>query len=146
VPPEAHLLVLRDARDAVLPEGIAVLGCAVGSTARSRMRLAGGGAPRRRSRPRRLRSTDRLYRPISEKIRAAGHSGRCSDKAMAIPEWRSAPERRKIAPQCPGGSLGRPNGSPAQSGAAQRTERKELNADYRLISADRMSMSRPIYG
>ncbi len=74
VPPDAHLLVLRDAREAKLPEGIAVTwlrgvgldrtieecGLAVVADPAPLLALAGRDA------------RIRLYRPISEKIRAAG--------------------------------------------------------------------------
>ena len=74
VPPDGHLLLLRDARDAVLPAGIAVswlrgvgldrtieeCGLAVVSDPAPLLALA------------RRDERIRLYRPISEKIRAAG--------------------------------------------------------------------------
>ena len=77
VPAEAHLLVLRDARDAALPEGIAVswlrgvgldrtigeCGLAVVRDPAPLIALAGRD-PR-----------IALYRPISEKIRATGPAG-----------------------------------------------------------------------
>lgn len=77
VPPDAHLLVLRDARDAALPEGFAVswlrgagldrtigeCGLAVVGDPAALLALAGRD-PR-----------IRLYRPISEKIRATGRAG-----------------------------------------------------------------------
>jgi hypothetical protein len=77
VPDDAHLVVLRDARDAALPAGIAVswlrgagldgriaeCGLAVVKDPAPLIALAG--------RDERVR----LYRPISEKIRAAEHPG-----------------------------------------------------------------------
>ena len=74
VPAEAHLLVLRDARDAVLPEGIAVTwlrGVGLDRTiAECGLAVVGDPAPliALAARDERIR----LYRPISEKIRAAG--------------------------------------------------------------------------
>ena len=77
VPDDAHLVVLRDARDAALPAGIAVTwlrgagldrsieecGLAVVKDPAPLLPLAGKD------------ERVRLYRPISEKIRAAGHPG-----------------------------------------------------------------------
>jgi hypothetical protein len=76
VPPEAHLVVLRDARDAVLPEGVKVswlrgvgldrtieeCGLAVVEDPAPLLALA------------RRDERIRLYRPISEKIRAPGRA------------------------------------------------------------------------
>lgn len=74
VPAEAHLLVLRDARDAALPEGIAVqwvrgvgLDCTIGECG---LAVIDDPAPllALAARDKRIR----LYRPISKKIRAVG--------------------------------------------------------------------------
>ena len=74
VPAEAHLLVLRDARDAVLPEGVAVswlrgvgLDRTIGECG---LAVVGDPAPLLALAERDKRIC--LYRPISEKIRAAG--------------------------------------------------------------------------
>ena len=77
VPADAHLLLLRDARDAVLPEGIAVTwlrGVGLDRTIEEcGLAVIGDPTPL-------LALADRdkricLYRPISEKIRAAGRAG-----------------------------------------------------------------------
>ena len=74
VPAEAHLLVLRDARDAALPEGIAVSwlrGVGLDRTIEEcGLAVVDDLAPLLPLAQRDLRI--RLYRPISEKIRAAG--------------------------------------------------------------------------
>ena len=77
VPAEAHLVVLRDARDAVLPVGIAVswlrgvgLDRTIGECGLAVVRDPTPLIP--------LAERDeriRLYRPISEKIRGTGQSG-----------------------------------------------------------------------
>jgi len=73
VPPEAHLVVLRDARDAVLPEGIAVRwlrGVGLDRTIEEcGLAVVGDPAPLIALADRDARI--RLYRPISEKIRAS---------------------------------------------------------------------------
>lgn len=74
VPPDGHLLVLREARDAVLPQGVAVswvrgvgLDRTIGECG---LAVVGNPAPLSG-----LAASDpriRLYRPISAKIRATG--------------------------------------------------------------------------
>ena len=72
MPPGAHLLLLRDARDAVLPEGIAVRwlrGVGLDRTIEEcGLAMVDGPAPFLALAERDPRI--RLYRPISEKIRA----------------------------------------------------------------------------
>jgi len=74
VPPDGHLLVLRDARDAALPAGIAVSwlrGVGLDRTI-GECGLAVVGDPAPLSGLARSDPRIRLYRPISAKIRAAG--------------------------------------------------------------------------
>ncbi len=77
VPADAHLLVLRDARDAALPDGIAVnwlcgvgLDRTLGECGLAVVRDPAPLIPLARRDPR-----VRLYRPISEKIRATDRAG-----------------------------------------------------------------------
>src|SRR5947207_2105092 len=76
VPADGHLLVLRDARDAVLPEGIAVSwrrGVGLdGTIGECGLAVIGDPAPFLPLAQRDDRI--RLYRPISEKIRANGRA------------------------------------------------------------------------
>ena len=73
VPPEAHLLLLRDARDAILPPGIAISwlrGVGLDRTiAECGLAVVKDPTPLRALAERDQRI--RLYRPISEKLRAA---------------------------------------------------------------------------
>jgi hypothetical protein len=77
VPAEGHLVVLRDARDAALPEGIAarwLRGVGLDRTIEEcGLAVVGDPAPLAALADRDPRI--RLYRPISEKIRAGGRAG-----------------------------------------------------------------------